>query len=544
MDKKTILAVVLSLVILIGYQYFFLKPKIDQEKANQQPSTTVEMKTQELLKQEASEAVVSEKQTLAEKNEAGQSEGKDITVATPLYSAVFNTQGTALTSFKLKKYRQDITKEADMVELINVPDGFDNPLTVVFPDSSIDVSSKIIYTESAESIDLINKNEPRQLVFSWEYPEKIKIDKIYTFYPDKYMFDLEIQVSNFSEAIINEKILIAWNQRFASDDKEEKYSHVGPVSYIDEKLYTEKIKKLKEPEYRGPGVSWGGYESKYFVAAMIPERPSLTRFFAMKEDNDFIKTALEGPKSTILPGQSGTFKYSLYLGPKDYDILKSVNAGLENSINFGSWLKWLALPLLMALKFIYGFVHNYGIAIIILTILVKIIFWPLGNISYRSMKNMQKLQPKMLEIREKFKDDKARMNQETMALYKTHKVNPMSGCLPMVIQIPVFFGLYKALLYSIELRHSPFFFWIQDLSAKDPYYITPVIMGATMFLQQRMSPVPAGNEMQAKMMMWMPVIFTFLFLGFPAGLVIYWLFNNIISIGQQYYINKSGGNTR
>ncbi len=227
----------------------------------------------------------------------------------------------------------------------------------------------------------------------------------------------------------------------------------------------------------------------------------------------------------------------LYTGPKEYSRLKAQDVGLENSIDFGSWVKWLAIPLLEALKWIDKYVHNYGVAIIILTILVKAIFWPLGNISYKSMRGMQKLQPQMKILQEKFKGDKAKLQQETMALYKANKVNPMSGCLPMFIQLPVFFGLYRALLYSIELRHAPFVFWIQDLSDKDPYYITPIIMGATMFLQQRMSPQPGGNEMQAKMMMWMPVVFTFLFLNFPSGLVIYWLFNNVLSIGQQYYIN-------
>ena len=153
------------------------------------------------------------------------------------------------------------------------------------------------------------------------------------------------------------------------------------------------------------------------------------------------------------------------------------------------------------------------------------------------MKEMQKLQPKINELREKYKNDKTKLSQETMAMYKTHKVNPLGGCLPMIIQIPVFFGLYKALLYAIELRHSPLAWWIKDMSAKDPYYITPIIMGATMFLQQKMTP-QMGDPMQAKIMLWMPVIFTFLFLNFPSGLVIYWLFNNIISIGQQHYINK------
>jgi YidC/Oxa1 family membrane protein insertase len=195
------------------------------------------------------------------------------------------------------------------------------------------------------------------------------------------------------------------------------------------------------------------------------------------------------------------------------------------------------MPMLISLKYMNEFVKNFGIAIIILTILIKILFWPLGNKSYESMKAMQKLQPKMQELRDKFKDDKQKLSQETMALYRAHKVNPMGGCLPMLIQIPVFFGLYKALLYAIELRHAPFFWWIQDLSAKDPYYITPIIMGATMFIQQKMTPT-AGDPMQQKIMLFLPIIFTFLFLNFPSGLVIYWLFNNILSIGQQYYVNK------
>jgi len=195
------------------------------------------------------------------------------------------------------------------------------------------------------------------------------------------------------------------------------------------------------------------------------------------------------------------------------------------------------MPMLTFLNYINTFVNNYGIAIIILTILIKIAFWPLGNKSYKSMKEMQKLQPELTAIREKYKDDKQKAGQETMALYKSHKVNPLGGCLPMVVQIPVFFALYKTLMYAIELRHAPFFWWIQDLSDKDPYYITPIIMGATMFIQQKMSP-PAGDPMQQKIMLVLPVVFTFLFLTFPSGLVIYWLFNNILSIGQQYYIMK------
>ncbi|NTW07562.1 MAG: membrane protein insertase YidC, partial [Syntrophaceae bacterium] len=194
-------------------------------------------------------------------------------------------------------------------------------------------------------------------------------------------------------------------------------------------------------------------------------------------------------------------------------------------------------PLLWVLNFIHNYIANYGLAILVLTLLIKIIFWPLGNLSYKSMQEMKNLQPKIAELKERYKNDQQKIGAETMALYKAHHVNPLGGCLPMLIQIPIFFGLYKALLYSIELRHSPFFWWIQDLSAKDPYYITPIIMGATQFIQQKMTPT-MGDPMQAKLMLFMPVIFTFFFLNFPSGLVIYWLFNNIFSIGQQYYMNK------
>ena len=219
------------------------------------------------------------------------------------------------------------------------------------------------------------------------------------------------------------------------------------------------VAKLEADKIVGPDVSWGGFESKYFLAALIPQNPSLTSFRMAKDASNLITVGLKGPKNLIPQGQSGVFNYNLYLGPKDYTLLKAQDIGLENAIDFGDWLKWLAIPLLVVLKFLHGYVHNYGIAIIILTILIKLIFWPLGNKSYKSMKEMQKLQPKMAALREKYKDDKTRLSQESMALYKTHKVNPLGGCLPMVVQIPVFFGLYKALLYAIELRHSPLFWW-------------------------------------------------------------------------------------
>ncbi|MBW2596085.1 MAG: membrane protein insertase YidC [Deltaproteobacteria bacterium] len=543
MDKRTLLAVVLSLAVLMGYQYFFQKPlpRTPGEPVQNAGETAgkTENIPQEITGDQSTHAtpIIDRRKSLTKKDE-DKGTGKDIIVEGPMYTAIFSSKGASLKSFKLNGYRKDMSKDSVLVELVNVGGSTDYPLTTTFPESSIDIPTDVIYESNLDSVDFTDDMGGKDLVFSWSYPGEVRVEKIYTFYPDKYSFDLEVRLTNLSDDTFRENALIEWNRYVDPSEKTDRYSHEGPISYVKDKVVSEKVKKLGAREFSGPDVSWGGFETKYFIAAMIPEQPSLTNFIVSKDSRDMVFTALEGPKNIIPPSQSGSFRYTLYIGPKKYNNLHAQDVNLEDSIDFGSWVKWLALPLLKALNWIDKYVHNYGAAIIILTILVKLIFWPLGNISYKSMKGMQKLQPQMKKLQEKYKDDKAKLQKETMALYKSNKVNPMSGCFPMLIQLPVFFGLYRALLYSIELRHAPFIFWIQDLSAKDPYYITPIVMGATMFLQQKMSPAPGGNEMQAKMMMWMPVVFTFLFLNFPSGLVIYWLFNNILSIGQQYYINK------
>jgi YidC/Oxa1 family membrane protein insertase len=236
------------------------------------------------------------------------------------------------------------------------------------------------------------------------------------------------------------------------------------------------------------------------------------------------------------PGESISFDYVAYLGPKDYDLLKAAGHQFDAAIDLG-FFSIIAQPLMIALKFFHGYLGNWGFAIILLTVCIKALFWPLTQKSYSSMKAMQKLQPKMAKLREKYANDKQRLNTEMMTLYKENRVNPFGGCLPILIQIPVFFALYQVLLRSIELRHAPFMWWITDLSAKDPYYVTPLIMGVTMFLQQKMTPTTM-DPMQARLMMMMPVVFTFLFLNFPSGLVIYWLVNNVLTIAQQYLINR------
>ncbi len=257
---------------------------------------------------------------------------------------------------------------------------------------------------------------------------------------------------------------------------------------------------------------------------------------------------LSGELDTIQPGSQKDYKYKIFYGPKKLKMLDEVGSNLGHSVNFG-WFDIIAKPTLLLLNLFYGFFKNYGIAIILVTVLFKTLFWPITQKGMKSMKNMQKLQPKMVKIKEKYKDDPTKMNKEVMALYKTYKVNPLGGCLPMVLQIPVFFALYKVLLQSIELRHAPFMLWITDLSAPDrlwigfdlPYLgglpVLTLLMGASMFFQQKLTPTTA-DPTQAKIMMFLPVVFTFMFLNFASGLVLYWFINNMLSILQQVLINR------
>jgi len=230
------------------------------------------------------------------------------------------------------------------------------------------------------------------------------------------------------------------------------------------------------------------------------------------------------------------FNTDIYIGPKATPIMNKLGVGLERSVDYG-WFAVIAKPLHDLLLWLHGFLGNYGLCIIVLVLMIKILFyWPTQK-SYESMAEMRKLQPEMTRVRELYGDDRQKMGQEMMALYKKHKVNPMGGCLPILIQVPVFFALYKSLLVSIELRQAPFYGWITDLSAMDPYYVLPIVMGASMIIQQRLNPAPP-DPLQAKIMKFLPVIFTFMFLFFPSGLVLYWLVNNVLSIAQQWYILK------
>jgi YidC/Oxa1 family membrane protein insertase len=551
MEKRTILAFALSLIVLIVWSVFFVPkekkvPKKGESVSQQRPVNQEQTpKPIELTAPVPSQVA---KETPGPK--IGEAREKEVVVETPLYKAVFTNVGPTIKSFKLKKYHQSTDTNSPLIELVNLKDGKGRFLLVSFETPSSTGPRETIYQVDQEAIHLGPDSSPRELVFQATNPDGILTKQTFRIYPDQYKIDLGVDVANQSGTPL--RGAFSANLEVVPQEKTGYYSFVGLALLLNDKLEELKANGLSEEKVLKGRVDWMAYESDYFISAIVPEIPFDGVFRGRLLKSGLLEGACGPPTIDLNPSQGAAYRYALYLGPRDLGVLKRFGHGLDQAINFG-WTDIIAKPLLYVLRFFDQYLRNYGVSIILLTILVKILFWPLTHKSYKSMKEMQKLQPRMAKIREKYKNDKQKMNQEMMALYKTYKVNPMGGCLPMVIQIPVFFALYRVLGSSIELRHAPFMLWINDLSAPDrlfhfsfqipfmhPPYGIPVLtllMGASMFIQQKMTPSP-GDPSQAKIMMFLPIIFTFMFINFPSGLVLYWLVNNLLSIGQQYRIHK------
>ncbi|MBF0126535.1 MAG: membrane protein insertase YidC [Magnetococcales bacterium] len=314
----------------------------------------------------------------------------------------------------------------------------------------------------------------------------------------------------------------------------------GPMAYLDNVRVQHAYEELRKSDQRlNAQEGWIGFTDKYFLAAILPEQSGGSKKFYFDFDDPTHRVGVVAGKQEVETGAVVEKKTNLFIGPKEVRNLEVMNLKLERAIDYG-WFHFLAVPLVKILLFFNDFFHNYGIAIILLTVIIKLLFFPLATKSYRSMNAMKKLAPKMEELKKLYAHDKALLQQETMKMYQENKVNPLGGCLPILVQIPVFFALYKVLLLSIEMRQAPFFLWVHDLSEMDPYYVLPLLMGASMFVQTKLNPAPA-DPVQAKVMLFLPVIFTFMFLSFPSGLVLYWLVNNLLSIAQQGYIMKQEG---
>lgn len=550
MEIRMLLAIVLSFLIFFVFQSIFGTP------TGTPPETPVAEEAGDLPDSQTAEPQV---KPLAETALPSQAPGKaplgpdrTITVETQLYIAEISEQSGCFSSFKLKGYGETLGPEAPRKELIRLPvEQACTPVVAFSPNPGSQRPPRGFRTPfTGDLLDVSTAG--RSLTFSSRTQAGVSITKTYRFDPNSYEIDLQVTTGNLTDGYREERLSVSLNSASGKADRS-RYVFSGPAALIDNQLKEVDVDDIEDEPLLSGKIDWVAVEDQYFVAAVIPETPNdeSTLRLAVSSGN-VLSASYVDPSGPLPPKSERTLGFKLYFGPKDLDALNRTGTKLSRIVDFG-FFDIIAKPLLHAMKFIHRYIPNYGVAIIMITIVVKLLFWPLSNRSYKSMSQMKRLQPKMAEIRAKYKDDKRMMNQELMNLYKIYKVNPLGGCLPMVLQIPVFFAFYKMLYQAIELRHAPFLWWINDLSAPDrllrfnveiplmaPPYGIPVltvIMGASMFFQQKMSP-PPGDPTQAKMMMFMPIFFTFIFINFPSGLVLYWLVNNILSMAQQYYITK------
>ena len=374
----------------------------------------------------------------------------------------------------------------------------------------------------------------------WEDEHGVRIVKVFEFARDSYEIGVRFEIRNDGTT--------AWTGQAYGQFRRVPppgsgglgtiYTYTGAVLSSPDSPY-EKIDfddMASEDLDREVRDGWIAMIQHYFASAWIPERSVPVRYYTKALPRGEFLAGLIDPPLTVAPGAMGEAKLKLYVGPKVQDRLEAAAPGLKRTVDYG-WLFFIAQPLYVALRFIHDYVGNWGWAIILLTVLIKLAFYHLSAASYRSMARMRKLSPRIQTLRDRHSGDRQKMNQAMMELYKKEKINPLGGCLPIVVQIPVFIALYWVLLETVELRHADFIFWLKDLAAHDPYFVLPILMGASMFLQQRLSPTPP-DPIQAKVMMFLPIIFTGFFLFFPSGLVLYWFVNNLLSIAQQWVITK------
>lgn len=543
MDKRSFLAVVLSLLVLVVYQALvsYLYPPPPHLTQKPPPMAQGESPTSipPLSGIPTPQAQPSPQDTPPVQTPTP--EAQEIRVENEVYQAILTSAGGRLKSFRLKQYPGDEGKHSPPLEMIQPGSRGELPLGVLLDGKGITVSDdSITYSVIGKDI-VIQGDEKATLEFRGTTANGIALSKTFSFTGQSYGMTLDVKI----ETPVQEgaALSLLWTQAF-DQHYSQSHSEPGPVALVGRKfIYEYNSAVRKEAQTIGPDrVRWAGYADTYFVSAMIPpEGEKNVALFQEKEGTVITRLSI--------PWTSQSVTYTVYVGPKEPNALTAVNPSLDRAIDFG-WSHFIARPLLSLLKMSNAVTGNYGIDIILLTLLVKLAFFPLSAKAYKSMNEMKKIQPQLEQIREQFKDDREKLNREMMELYRRNHINPLGGCLPMLVQIPVFIGLYQAFMAAIELRQAPFFGWIQDLSQPDrlgsmwlPLVDPPgipvltLLMGATMVIQQAMTPA-MGDPVQQKMMMIMPVMFTVMFVNFPAGLVLYWLVNNVLSIAQQYAQNK------
>ena len=574
MDRRLFLAIGLSILVLFVYYTVFpppapMPPTEQQvtEQRNDAPARQ-EQSAGQVTAVAPSDLRTSRLPAAIRSDQRAQSlAARVVKVRTPLYEAIFDTQGGTLIRMDLEDYK--VWKEnidwADIIPFLRGliskqevdPDvrmnmvqqllGTQPVFGVVLADEDR-LSARLkhlVYSTDADDLSIVAGGGPRKLTLTASTEEGLTIRKVFTFQPDTYVVNYELSIINQSSGDRPLRVISQFGEGPDISEFNSGYGaqvHTGPIWREQGEVETESAEDIETQIYvREP--DWAGITSNYFLTAVSPQSP-ITRAVYQADAVPGVKGedetwaayyGVELPAVSLRPDQMVSSAFSLYMGPKNTEDLAKFAPSLEESLDLN--LDFIAVPMLSLLKWFHRFTGNFGLDIILLTIVVRVVLFPLTYKGMVSMKRMQKLQPRMVAAREKFKNDKEKLNKEMMGLYKRNKVNPLGGCLPILMQIPIFFALYSALLGAIELRHTAFFGWLIDLSAKDGLYILPLLMGVSMFAQQRLSPT-SPDPTQAKIMMWLPVIFTVFMFGFPSGLVLYWFTSNLLSIGQQIIINR------
>jgi YidC/Oxa1 family membrane protein insertase len=549
MDKRIVVFLVLSLAVILGWDLLVKElglappPPADnvqdhapiQTEPGQPVSSPVAGKEEELHPGSLQSGSSDGGRSVRKEDGTGQPAVQEDTheVVTDLYRAVFTNRGGELQSWQLTRYQTAGNGDQQPIQLVYGQAKFRKPLSLHLADPNASKAvNDALYEVEHDFTRLDSAHPTGHLRFRYTSPDSpIRVEKELTFHHNSYLVDVVIKTEGlpdgFDVGLGTNFGIVEWGEGFIG--------LIGPASVVDDKL----VKDTPDNELERKGnVRWVGLQDKYFISVFIPT--NATAALVKKEGEKLVSARAHFASS----GGMGSAAMQLYAGPKEYDTLRGLNIGLEDTIDFGwfiygSWdiVRAVAKPLFYVLRFLYEFTHNYGVSIILLTVGIKLLFVPLQYKSYKSMKEMQLVQPKVVQLQQKYKDDRERLNKELIKLYRDHKVNPVGGCLPMVLQTPVFVALFNILYMTIDLRQAPFILWIKDLSVQDPYYVLPILMGISMIVQQKIMPTTM-DPTQAKIMLVLPAFMTLLFLTFPSGLVLYWLTNNVLTITQQFVTDR------
>ncbi|MBS1213983.1 MAG: yidC [Proteobacteria bacterium] len=466
--------------------------------------------------------------------------GETFTVRTDLVEATISAKGGDIVRLELFKYKEHDDKQKNFVL-------FDASRHQYFAQSGLIgeglPTHRSTFRRVAGANELADGADELKVRLEADGANGSKVAKILTFHRNSYVIDVTWEITNNGEKTIipHAYFQIQRDGEAPVGESAMMMTFTGPAVYTDEgkyqKLDFKDIASNSAKFVKAADNGWLAMVQHYFVAAFVPTEKTPREFYMRKVENaNAYQAGVIVPVAEVAPGASVSTKVSLFAGPQEQAALKQLATGLDLVVDYG-WLTLVAAPIFWALQAIYGLTGNWGWAIVVLTIMIKAVFYPLSAASYKSMAKMKLLTPRLMQLKERYADDKQRLNQEMMKMYQTEKVNPLGGCLPILVQIPVFIALYWVLLGAVEMRDAPWILWIKDLASPDPYFILPVIMIVSMVIQTKLNPTPP-DPIQAKMMMAMPFVFGIMFLWFPAGLVLYWVVNNILSIAQQWQITR------